>query len=367
MTAAARLPRRPGRHHLRAGRGRPAGDVAPTVQGVDLVPVLADPAASVRDHILFAQDSAQTTGLNQVRYAVAGLLRRPHQVRPLLRGGRGQALDRVVGQARRARSCSTSTAPSTTTTTSGTTTMPTRSSWSTWPTTAPAARSSARSTSGSSPTRRSPSCRWPDAAGPTEAARQVGRPARGTPPPPGPGTARTRRPPRSRDRARRRRPRPGDRTRSRTSRSLVAVVPGLGPGQAGQGLAVAPVEAHHEVGPGNQADLEGAGPVTVVGIAPALEGSPRPPSMGSPACQPPVPPLDDARRSPRADRRRGPVRRPDGAARRLPWASGRCCRCRRSRPQPAAATRSPGRRAATRSSLGQPVDRARSHPVPVAE
>jgi len=43
-----------------------------TVQGTDLGPVLADPAASVRDHVLFAQDSAQTTGLNQVRYALRG-------------------------------------------------------------------------------------------------------------------------------------------------------------------------------------------------------------------------------------------------------------------------------------------------------
>lgn len=45
---------------------------APTVQGVDLTPVLADPSARVRDHILFAQDSAQTTGLNGVRYALRG-------------------------------------------------------------------------------------------------------------------------------------------------------------------------------------------------------------------------------------------------------------------------------------------------------
>jgi len=43
-----------------------------TVQGEDLGPVLADPAAVVRDHILFAQDSAQTTNLNQVRYALRG-------------------------------------------------------------------------------------------------------------------------------------------------------------------------------------------------------------------------------------------------------------------------------------------------------
>ncbi len=43
-----------------------------TVQGTDLGPVLADPAPSVRDHILFAQDSAQTTELNKVRYALRG-------------------------------------------------------------------------------------------------------------------------------------------------------------------------------------------------------------------------------------------------------------------------------------------------------
>ena len=46
--------------------------VEATVQGRDLSPVLADPSAEVRDHILFAQDSAQTTGLNQVRYALRG-------------------------------------------------------------------------------------------------------------------------------------------------------------------------------------------------------------------------------------------------------------------------------------------------------
>ncbi len=43
-----------------------------TVQGKDLTPVLADPSVSVRDHILFAQDSAQTTNLNQIRYALRG-------------------------------------------------------------------------------------------------------------------------------------------------------------------------------------------------------------------------------------------------------------------------------------------------------
>ena len=48
------------------------GDEGSTLQGVDLSPVLADPASSVRDHVLFAQDSAQTQNLNNVRYALRG-------------------------------------------------------------------------------------------------------------------------------------------------------------------------------------------------------------------------------------------------------------------------------------------------------
>ncbi len=42
------------------------------VQGVDLQPVLDRPDATVRDHVLFAQDSAQTQRLNGVRYALRG-------------------------------------------------------------------------------------------------------------------------------------------------------------------------------------------------------------------------------------------------------------------------------------------------------
>jgi arylsulfatase len=47
-------------------------DPGPTIQGVDFSSVLTDPTASVRDHVLFAQDSAQTKNLNQVRYALRG-------------------------------------------------------------------------------------------------------------------------------------------------------------------------------------------------------------------------------------------------------------------------------------------------------
>jgi arylsulfatase A-like enzyme len=45
---------------------------APSLAGKDLGPVLVDPSASVRDHVLFAQDSAQSEHLRSVRYAVRG-------------------------------------------------------------------------------------------------------------------------------------------------------------------------------------------------------------------------------------------------------------------------------------------------------
>jgi arylsulfatase len=52
--------------------GDAEGPYGPTLQGLDLSPVLADPSGSVRDHVLFAQDSAQTQNLNNVRYALRG-------------------------------------------------------------------------------------------------------------------------------------------------------------------------------------------------------------------------------------------------------------------------------------------------------
>jgi arylsulfatase len=47
-------------------------DGRPTLQGTDLSPVFANPQATARDHVLFAQDSAQTERLNGVRYALRG-------------------------------------------------------------------------------------------------------------------------------------------------------------------------------------------------------------------------------------------------------------------------------------------------------
>jgi arylsulfatase len=49
-----------------------AGGEGSGLQGVDFSSVLAKPDTSVRDHVLFAQDSAQTRNLNQVRYALRG-------------------------------------------------------------------------------------------------------------------------------------------------------------------------------------------------------------------------------------------------------------------------------------------------------
>ena len=44
----------------------------PTLSGRDLSPVLADPASSVRDFVLFSQDSAQSDLIRHTRYAVRG-------------------------------------------------------------------------------------------------------------------------------------------------------------------------------------------------------------------------------------------------------------------------------------------------------
>jgi arylsulfatase len=44
----------------------------PTLRGVDLGPVLADATVSVRDHVLFAHDTAHTDEINHTRYAIRG-------------------------------------------------------------------------------------------------------------------------------------------------------------------------------------------------------------------------------------------------------------------------------------------------------
>ncbi len=51
----------------------------PTLSGVDLGPVLDEPDRSVRDHVLFAQDSAHTLNLRHTRYALRGMFDGRHK------------------------------------------------------------------------------------------------------------------------------------------------------------------------------------------------------------------------------------------------------------------------------------------------
>jgi arylsulfatase len=44
----------------------------PSLKGVDLSPVLRAPQGSVRDHVLFAHDTAHTGNINNTRYAIRG-------------------------------------------------------------------------------------------------------------------------------------------------------------------------------------------------------------------------------------------------------------------------------------------------------
>jgi len=50
-----------------------AGVSSDSLKGADLSPVFADPDASVRDYVLFAQDSAHSKGVQRVRYALRGV------------------------------------------------------------------------------------------------------------------------------------------------------------------------------------------------------------------------------------------------------------------------------------------------------
>ena len=56
-----------------------AREIPETMSGVDLSPVLADPTTSVRDHILFAQDSAWYESCIPTRYAMRGIFDGRHK------------------------------------------------------------------------------------------------------------------------------------------------------------------------------------------------------------------------------------------------------------------------------------------------
>lgn len=112
----------------------------PTLSGRDLSPVLADPGASVRDFVLFSQDSAQSEILRNTRYAVRGFYDgETKYARYYGVGGASGATEPPTPRA----SSSMWTPNSTTTTMSGTRPRRTPTSSSTWPTTEAAAMSCA--------------------------------------------------------------------------------------------------------------------------------------------------------------------------------------------------------------------------------
>ena len=49
------------------------------MQGVDLGPLVADPAATVRDHVLFAHATAHTSNIRATRWAIRGIFDGRHK------------------------------------------------------------------------------------------------------------------------------------------------------------------------------------------------------------------------------------------------------------------------------------------------
>jgi len=49
------------------------------MQGVDLGPLVADPTAEVRDHVLFAHATAHTTNIRATRWAIRGVFDGRHK------------------------------------------------------------------------------------------------------------------------------------------------------------------------------------------------------------------------------------------------------------------------------------------------
>ena len=49
------------------------------MQGVDLGPLIADPAAAVRDHVLFAHATAHTSNVRATRWAIRGVFDGRHK------------------------------------------------------------------------------------------------------------------------------------------------------------------------------------------------------------------------------------------------------------------------------------------------
>ncbi len=78
-----------------AGLGGPPG-----LPGVDLAPLFADPEVSVRDHVLFAMDSAHTAEVRETRYALRGYFDGRHKYARYYGIGGGMPNDDLSPEAR---------------------------------------------------------------------------------------------------------------------------------------------------------------------------------------------------------------------------------------------------------------------------
>jgi arylsulfatase len=70
----------------------------PSLQGVDLGPVFDEPASDVREHVLFAQDSAHTCNIRSTRYAVRGMFDGRHKYARYYGVGGGKPNDDASGR-----------------------------------------------------------------------------------------------------------------------------------------------------------------------------------------------------------------------------------------------------------------------------
>ena len=70
----------------------------PGLQGTDLAPVLREPSAKVREHVLFAMDSAHTSAIRATRYAIRGLFDGRHKYARYYGVGGGKPNDDFSGR-----------------------------------------------------------------------------------------------------------------------------------------------------------------------------------------------------------------------------------------------------------------------------
>jgi arylsulfatase A-like enzyme len=77
--------------------GFAGADPDPGMQGVDLGPVVADPATEVRDHVLFAHATAHTKNIRATRWAIRGVFDGRHKYARYYGVGGGLPNDEFTG------------------------------------------------------------------------------------------------------------------------------------------------------------------------------------------------------------------------------------------------------------------------------